>query len=222
VDLSPYKWDQSSLQLLPQIDPNRNRTLQPPPRGSPAPRRAAAAACALVVVAVLQALALHRQRGLLLHPPSSRPHRQADAAGRTGRRISAAAVRSGGRLLRGRARRGGGRGRERSAARELDAEWVRPVARHQHRHQIDTNIDTKTPSQIDTKSTLPLPGTTPGREKTTLSRGHPHRRPARCISLSARSKLYLRWRTRLLHLPWAHTTRSPSTSSNFHSTTIPI
>jgi hypothetical protein len=65
-------------------------------------------------------------------------------------------------------------------------------------------------SKLHPKSTLPLPRTTPGREKTTLGRGHPRWRPARCISLGARSKLYLRWRTRLLHLPWAHTTRSPA------------
>jgi hypothetical protein len=84
VDLSPYKWDRSSLHLpfSPKSIPNRNRTLQAPPRG-PGEQWSGCRPPNLLRASL-------ERRALLSGERSPRPPQVSDAAGRTGRRISAA------------------------------------------------------------------------------------------------------------------------------------
>jgi hypothetical protein len=104
--------------------------------------------------------------------PFARAARQADLGlrGLHDRRISTAAVCSGGRFLRGRARRGGGRDQERPAASELDAEWARPVARRwrARRGRISDEHASTLPGSTAPSlhcSTVRLPSTAPSVEQ---------------------------------------------------------
>jgi hypothetical protein len=128
--------------------------------------------------------------------PFARAARQADLGlhGPHDRRISAAAVCSVGRLLHGQARRGGGRGRERPAASELDAEWARPVARRgrARRGRIsDEHASTLLGSTAPSLhcSTARLPSTAPSVEQ---SSGSPPPRLPRAASTPLRRALLRR------------------------------
>jgi hypothetical protein len=196
VDPTPYKWDPlpfplshfpcfSSQRTLPASLPKLKRTLpgslqrpihRPPPLSRRAPRRRAprrrAPASSSTSSSTASPRRAPRRRAPQPQEPFARAARQADLGlrGRSGGRFSASAVCSGGRLLR----------------------ETTPTARDNAHCQADLGFNTPT-GRDNARSSGVLRLTASTRfsasaalqqhhnHLTTLGRGHPRRRPARCI-----------------------------------------
>jgi hypothetical protein len=191
VDLTPYKWDPLPFPLSPASLPKLKRTRarsqvpwqrpihHPPPLPSPACgspsglHRRAAGTCPSPARGTARVSRRHGTarvpdvRGQILGVRGQVPGELLDGAPRSrrsrspgphGRRISASAGAPAGGSRPPRCAPAGG-----FYAGQRPLPGTTPIARR------------------ISASTLPLAGTTPGREKTTLGRGHPRRRPARCI-----------------------------------------
>jgi hypothetical protein len=190
VDLTPYKWDPLPFPLSPASLPKLNRTRarsqvrwqRPVHRSPPLPSSACGSPSGL-----------HRRAAGTCPSPArgtarvSKRHGTARVPDVRGQ-ILGVRGQVHGELLDGaprsrRTRSPGPHGRRISASAGAPAGGSRPPrcapAGGFYAGQRPLTGTTPTARRISA-STLPLPGTTPGREKTTLGRGHPRRRPARC------------------------------------------